>query len=145
MTGTERATPGRSSTPPSRSKAPQASSTVPRTPGQSGPPRPSAVNRPASTSSSSGCASVRSGRRSTHRCSGTLYGGAAPAGSATTARSAPRRSRSALILRPERRDATAGGISSTAVPPSLSRVSACCAQASSDSVRAGKPISQRGS
>ncbi len=67
-------------------------------------------------------------------------GGAAPAGSATTARSAPRRSRSALIRRPERRDATAGGISRTAVPPSRSRASACCTQASSDSVRAGEAV-----
>ena len=36
------------------------------------------------------------------------YGGAAPAGRATTARRAPRRSRSARIRRPERRDAAAG-------------------------------------
>ncbi len=35
--------------------------------------------------------------------------------------------------------------SSTAVPPSFRRASACCTQASSDSVRAGKPYSQRGS
>lgn len=73
------------------------------------------------------------------------YGGAAPAGSAMTARRAPRRSRSARIRRPERRDAAAGGIRSTAVPPSRRWARACWTQASSDSVRAGNPYSQRGS
>ena len=48
------------------------------------------------------------GLRSTQRWSGMPYGGAAPAGSATTARRAPRRSSSARIRRPERRDAAAG-------------------------------------
>ena len=45
--------------------------------------------------------------------------------------------------RPERRDAAAGGISTTTVPPSRAWASACCTQASSDSVRGGKPYSQR--
>ena len=48
-----------------------------------------------------------------------MTGGAAPAGSAMTARRAPRRSSSARIGRPDRRDATDGGITRTARPRGL--------------------------
>lgn len=144
MTGTERLNPGSSRALPARSKGRHASSTAPRTAAQSK-ALPSPADAPVSTSSSSGCAGAFSGRRSTQTCSGMLYGGAAPIGSAITARSAPRRSRSARIRRPERREAAAGGMRTTAVPPSLRCANACCTHASSDSVRAGKPYSQRAS
>lgn len=145
MTGTEGARPGRSASLPSRAKVRQVSSAASRTACQSGPTCASPATAPVSTSSISGATGVRSGRRSTQRWSGRLYGGAAPTGRASTALSAPRRSRSARIRRPERRDAAAGGMSSTAVPPSASRANACCTQASSDSLRAGKPYSRRAS
>lgn len=89
MTGTERARPGRSASLPSRAKVRQVSSAASRTACQSGPPRASPANAPVSTGSASGATGVRSGRRSTQRWSGRLYGGAAPTGSASTALSAP--------------------------------------------------------
>jgi hypothetical protein len=77
--------------------------------------------------------------------SGTAILGTAPTGRPITARSTPLLNNWALIRRPDLRPAAAGGITIATVPPGLVRASACCAQASSDSMRGGSPYSHRGS